>query len=552
MELQAMEVDHNANVNLTKDETMDQIKAFWLKNDIQVHGRDPPLPILDMNNYDWPEPIRQALQTDNFSEPTAIQSQGWPIVLSGRDMVGVAQTGSGKTLCYVLPAFVKIMKEGIKRGPKCLILAPTRELAQQIQSVIRRYNFATNVCLYGGASRLPQMQILRENNPQIIIATPGRMNDMIESGAVDVSTVDYLVLDEADRMLDMGFEPQIKRIIDQIPSERQTVMWSATWPKDVKMLAANYMRDYIQINVGGIELTANKNIEQVIEVCEEFDKKRKLFEVLNRIRADSSENKTLIFVRTKQSVDFLTSEIRRKGWSAVGIHGDKTQSVRDRVLADFRKSRFSILVATDVAARGLGNSSCLLRLVWLQFITDVDDIKYVINFDFPNTTEDYVHRIGRTGRLDKKGTSFTFMSSQDSRMANDLIEVLRDSSQIISPELMQLAEMSRNSSDRGKPKYRYGGSSSYGGGNQSYRNSGYGRNSSYNRPSAYGSGQRRAPYGSTSYGPDSRASYDSYESRSYGNNRSNYRSTYRPNQESGRDYVPRDGEHYRGYWLIHC
>ena len=350
-----MEVDHKTNLNVTKDENMERIKEFWLKNDIQVHGKDAPLPLLDMNLYDWPESIRKALESDNFSEPTPIQSQGWPIVLSGRDMVGVAQTGSGKTLCYVLPAFVKIVKEGVKQGPKCLILAPTRELAQQIQSVIRRYNFASNVCLYGGASRLPQMQVLREKNPQIIIATPGRMNDMMESGVVDVSTIDYLVLDEADRMLDMGFEPQIKRIIDQIPTEnRQTVMWSATWPKDVKMLAANYMKDYIQINVGGVELSANKNIEQVIEVCEEFDKKRKLFEVLNKIRADLPESKTLIFVKTKQSVDYLTSEIRRKGWSAVSIHGDKTQAVRDRVLADFRMNRFSILVATDVAARGLG------------------------------------------------------------------------------------------------------------------------------------------------------------------------------------------------------
>ncbi|CAG2180706.1 unnamed protein product, partial [Oppiella nova] len=348
-----------------------------------------------------------------------------------RDMVGVAQTGSGKTLCYVLPAFVRIAREGVQRGPKCVVLAPTRELAQQIQSVVRRYQFVSSVCLYGGASRMPQMQALRNNNPQIIIATPGRMNDFVESSVVDLRTVDYLVLDEADRMLDMGFEPQIRRIIDQMPKERQTVMWSATWPKEVKALAAHYMRDYIQINVGGNELVANKNIEQIVEICEDFDKKAKLIEVLHRIKGESKDSKTLIFARTKQSVDYLTNGLQSKGFRAVSIHGDKSQAVRDRVLSDFRSNRIPILVATDVAARGL----------------DVDDIKYVINYDYPNTGEDYVHRIGRTGRRDKKGTAFTFLSQNEAKQANELIEILRESNQTVSPQLLEMAEMSRNTKD---------------------------------------------------------------------------------------------------------
>jgi ATP-dependent RNA helicase DDX5/DBP2 len=310
-----------------------RIREFWLKHDIAVHGRDAPLPVLDMNGFSWPPAIQQALQSDGHSAPTPIQSQGWPIVLLDRDMVGVAQTGSGKTLCYVLPAFVRIAREGVQRGPKCVVLAPTRELAQQIQSVVRRYQFASSVCLYGGASRMPQMQALRNNNPQIIIATPGRMNDFVESSVVDLRTVDYLVLDEADRMLDMGFEPQIRRIIDQMPKERQTVMWSATWPKEVKALAAHYMRDYIQINVGGNELVANKNIEQIVEICEDFDKKAKLIEVLHRIKGESKDSKTLIFARTKQSVDYLTNGLQSKGFRAVSIHGDKSQAVRDRVLS---------------------------------------------------------------------------------------------------------------------------------------------------------------------------------------------------------------------------
>ncbi|CAG2121194.1 unnamed protein product, partial [Medioppia subpectinata] len=231
-----------------------EAKDFWRKYDITVHGKDAPLPLMSMHAFKWPQRIAEALETDQFTSPTPIQCQSWPIALEGRDLVGVAQTGSGKTLCYVLPAFVKILRDRPQRGPKCLILAPTRELAQQIQEVVRRYRFANNVCLYGGASRGPQMRQIREMNPQIIIATPGRMIDFVESRAIDIRAVDYLVLDEADRMLDMGFEPQLKKIIAQLPRERQTLMWSATWPKEVKALAAQYMKDYVQINVGGTEL----------------------------------------------------------------------------------------------------------------------------------------------------------------------------------------------------------------------------------------------------------------------------------------------------------
>ena len=321
----------NALTALKVDSTLD-VKDFWRKYDIQVLGTEPPLPILSMNAYKWPQKIAEALQEDDFSSPTPIQCQSWPIALAGRDLVGVAQTGSGKTLCYVLPAFNKILRDRPQRTPKCLILAPTRELAQQIQSVVRRYRFANNVCLYGGASRGPQMRQVREMNPQIIIATPGRMIDFVESRTVDLRAVDYLVLDEADRMLDMGFEPQLKKIIAQLPRERQTLMWSATWPKEVRQLAAQYMKDYIQINVGGVELTANKNIKQYVDVCEEFDKRQKLFDLLAKIRADSRENKTIIFAETKRKVNELSNELRANGWPSACIHGDKAQQERDWVL----------------------------------------------------------------------------------------------------------------------------------------------------------------------------------------------------------------------------
>ncbi len=316
-----------------KSNDLNKVKEFWAKNNITVHGKDAPLPVFDFHECEWPEKVSKALEIEGFESPTPIQSQGWPIVLSGRDMVGIAQTGSGKTLCYVLPAFVKIMKERIQRGPKCLVLAPTRELAQQIQSVVRRYRIVNNVCLYGGASRLPQMKLLRETNPQIVIATPGRMNDFLESSAVQLNSVNYLVLDEADRMLDMGFEPQIRKIINQIPKERQTLMWSATWPKEVKVLAAQFMRDFIQINIGGTSLTANKDIKQIIKVCEPYDKMVNLINIIEQFSQEKrGENKILIFSRTKRTADFLVDKLRGIGRRAMATHSDKSQSQRDFVL----------------------------------------------------------------------------------------------------------------------------------------------------------------------------------------------------------------------------
>ncbi|XP_054168872.1 probable ATP-dependent RNA helicase DDX17 [Oppia nitens] len=432
-------------LNLYVDPKIDA-KEFWRKYDITVHGREAPLPIMSMESYKWPQRIAEALAADSFTSPTPIQCQSWPIALTGRDLVGVAQTGSGKTLCYVMPAFIKIMRERPQKLPKCLILAPTRELAQQIQEVVRRYRFANNVCLYGGASRGPQLRQLREMNPQIIIATPGRLNDFLESRALDIREVNYLVLDEADRMLDMGFEPQLKRILSYLPRERQTLMWSATWPKEVRELATQYMNDYIQINVGGTELSANKNIKQHVEVCEEFDKKSKLFELLKNIRPDSRDNKTIIFAETKRKVNELDGELTRGGWPSACIHGDKPQFERDWVLKDFKSGRKPILVATDVAARGL----------------DVDDIKYVINYDYPNSGEDYVHRIGRTGRRDRKGTAYTFFTSENAKQAKELIEVLREAQQTVEPKLYDLMQQSRYmGKDR---RRRYGGGGGRGGG----------------------------------------------------------------------------------------
>ncbi|KAJ2760084.1 ATP-dependent RNA helicase dbp2, partial [Coemansia nantahalensis] len=330
-----------------------------------------------------------------FEKPTAIQSQGWPMALSGRDMVGIASTGSGKTLAYTLPGIVHISAQPrLERGdgPIVLILAPTRELAVQIQTECNKYGANSdirNTCVYGGAPRGPQMRDLR-SGVSICIATPGRLIDMLQSGVTNLRRVTYLVLDEADRMLDMGFEPQIRKIVDQIRPDRQTLMWSATWPKEVQQLARDFLRDYIQVNIGSLDLAASHHIKQIVEVIPEDDKPHRLARHLEKIM-DQRDNKTIIFSMTKRNADEITCRLRQDGWPALAIHGDKSQGERDWVIRDFRNGNSPIMVATDVASRGL----------------DIKDVKFVINYDFPNNVEDYVHRIGRTGRAGASGTAIT-------------------------------------------------------------------------------------------------------------------------------------------------
>ncbi|CAO2826408.1 unnamed protein product [Amaranthus hypochondriacus] len=333
-----------------------EVTMYRARRDITVEGHDVPRPIRMFHEAGFPAYCLDVIAKLGFAEPTPIQSQGWPMALKGRDLIGIAETGSGKTLAYLLPALVHVSaqpKLEYGDGPIVLVLAPTRELAVQIQEEVLKFGSRANVrstCIYGGAPKGPQIRDLKRG-VEIVIATPGRLIDMLEAQHTNLKRVTYLVLDEADRMLDMGFEPQIRNIVSQIRPDRQTLYWSATWPREVESLARQFLRNAYKVVIGSADLKANHSICQVIEVMTDVEKYNRLVKLL-KDKMDGS--KILIFVETKKGCDQVTRQLRMDGWPALAIHGDKDQSERDWVLAEFKSGRSPIMTATDVAARGLG------------------------------------------------------------------------------------------------------------------------------------------------------------------------------------------------------
>ncbi|XP_037112070.1 probable ATP-dependent RNA helicase DDX5 [Syngnathus acus] len=483
-----------------------EVEQYRISREVTVKGRECPKPILRFNEAAFPNYVMDMVIKQNWIEPTPIQAQGWPVALSGKDMVGIAQTGSGKTLAYLLPAIVHIQHQPFLEhgdGPICLVLAPTRELAQQVQQVAAEYGRASHLkstCIYGGAPKGPQIRDL-ERGVEICIATPGRLIDFLECGKTNLQRCTYLVLDEADRMLDMGFEPQIRKIVDQIRPDRQTLMWSATWPKEVQQLAEDFLKDYVQINIGALQLSANHNILQIVDVCNDMEKEDKLLRLLEEIMSEK-ENKTIIFVETKRRCDEITRSMRRDGWPAMGIHGDKSQQERDWVLNEFRYGKAPILIATDVASRGL----------------DVEDVKFVINYDYPNSSEDYIHRIGRTARSQKTGTAYTFFTPNNMKQASDLIAVLREANQAINPKLLQMAEDRGGRGRGGRGGFRDDRRDRYSGGG---RRENFGGGGGYrDNDRGFGNGPRGGFGGKVqnggSYGGNSHGSYVNHYGNSNG------------------------------------
>ena len=301
--------------SITKSRPKEEIDSFREKHRMTV-SENCPNPILSFNEVSFPPAIKDVIRSNGFKEPTPIQSQGWPVALSGRDLIGIAQTGSGKTLGFTLPGLIHVNAQPPGNGgPIALCLCPTRELAQQVMGVCEEFTRAMrirSVCLYGGASKYQQISQISEG-VDFAIATPGRLIDLLDTKKVSLKRCSYLVLDEADRMLDMGFEPQITAIISQIRPDRHTLMWSATWPSEVQELAQKFLINPFQISIGSDKLVANHAIKQVVMVIEGFEKFAKLKGLLTQIDDDSRNNKTLIFTDTKRMADDIADELKGDG-----------------------------------------------------------------------------------------------------------------------------------------------------------------------------------------------------------------------------------------------
>ncbi|XP_050227146.1 DEAD-box ATP-dependent RNA helicase 46 [Mercurialis annua] len=412
------------SVGVTDVTNLSPTEAYCQTHEVTATGGNVPAPYITFEATGFPHEILYDIRKAGFSAPTPIQAQTWPIALQNRDIVAIAKTGSGKTLGYLIPAFILLRQRcnNSQNGPTVLVLAPTRELATQIQDEVIKFGQSSKVsctCLYGGTPKANQLRDL-DRGADIVVATPGRLNDILEMKKIDFRQISLLVLDEADRMLDMGFEPQIRKIVNEIPPRRQTLMYTATWPKEVRKIASDLLVNPVQVNIGNVdELSANKSITQYVEVVPQMEKECRLEQIL---RAQETGSKVIVFCSTKRLCDQLARSIGRQ-FGAAAIHGDKSQVERDSVLNQFKSGKSPILVATDVAARGL----------------DIKDIRVVINYDFPTGVEDYVHRIGRTGRAGATGISYTFFSEQDWKYAPDLIKVLEGANQQVPPEIREMA-----------------------------------------------------------------------------------------------------------------
>ena len=353
-------------------------------------------------DFGFNKTLTSALDAINFSEPTPIQAQTIPLALAGHDILGSAQTGTGKTAAFALPVLQKLIENDTASA---LILTPTRELGKQIMDNIHQFlgkgSGIRTAFIIGGESYGKQMAQLRAR-PRIIVGTPGRINDHINRGSLDFDMTRYVVLDETDRMLDMGFTDQLERIFKQIPEDRQTLMFSATMPKNILDMSRKYLKSPKRIEVGGSNVIADNLVQDIMRVPEE----QKYDELVIELAARYGTK--IIFVKTKFATERMAKRLRADGYAAEAIHGDLKQAKRSRVIKDFRAQKFDILVATDVVARGL----------------DVPHVEHVINYNLPQVAEDYIHRIGRTARAGAKGHALCFISPQEGRQWHAIMQLL--------------------------------------------------------------------------------------------------------------------------------
>ncbi|KAG6511115.1 DEAD-box ATP-dependent RNA helicase 37-like [Zingiber officinale] len=464
--------EREANPFLNDDETIEV--AFDSKENsginfdayedipVETSGENVPPPVNTFAEIDLGDTLNENIRRCRYVKPTPVQRYAIPISLAGRDLMACAQTGSGKTAAFCFPIISAIMRgppgprqRGSRTAlPLALILSPTRELSVQIHEEARKFSFQTGVravVAYGGAPINQQLRDL-ERGVDILVATPGRLVDLMERARVSLQHIRYLALDEADRMLDMGFEPQIRRIVEQMDmpprGQRQTMLFSATFPKEIQRLASDFLYKYIFLAVGRVGSSTDLIVQRV-EFVTESDKRSHLMDLIHAQRDSGAHGKqslTLVFVETKRGADSLEHWLCMNGFPATTIHGDRTQQEREQALRSFKTGATPILVATDVAARGL----------------DIPHVAHVINFDLPNDIDDYVHRIGRTGRAGKSGLATAFFNDSNASLARSLSELMQESNQEV-PQWLTRYAAARSHSGGGGGRNRRSGGARFGG-----------------------------------------------------------------------------------------
>jgi len=455
---------HNTGINFDKYEDIA----------VEASGDDCPEHINEFTDVDLGEIVNNNVALAHYTKPTPVQKYSIPIIIGRRDLMACAQTGSGKTASFLIPLLYQLYHDGpaketpnegggtryqrSKQYPLGLVLAPTRELASQIFDEARKFAYRSQVkpcVVYGGADIAMQMRELGKGC-HLLVATPGRLVDMLDRGKIGLDCIRHVVLDEADRMLDMGFEPQIRRIVekDAMPKTgvRQTLMFSATFPKEIQILARDFLHNYVFLAVGRVGSTS-ENITQKVVWVEEYDKRSFLLDLLN---ASGPGSLKLVFVETKKGADSLDSFLYSEGYPCVSIHGDRSQKEREEALKQFKDGKMPILVATAVAARGL----------------DISNVEHVINFDLPSDIEEYVHRIGRTGRVGNLGLATSFLNEKNKNIVRDLVDLLVEAKQEVPAWIESLAieaRYSTNHTTRGGKRSQSGGF-----GSRDYRQAGRG------------------------------------------------------------------------------
>ncbi|RLV95026.1 ATP-dependent RNA helicase DED1 [Spathaspora sp. JA1] len=491
---------------------------------VEVSGNDVPEAITQFTAPPLDPVLVENITLSRFTKPTPVQKYSVPIVTGGRDLMACAQTGSGKTGGFLFPVLSESFQSGpapvpeatgsfssYKKYPTALVMAPTRELVSQIYEEAKKFSYRSWVrpcVVYGGADIGEQIRNIGKGC-DLLVATPGRLKDLLERGRISLSNIKYLVLDEADRMLDMGFEPQIRHIVQECDmpdvNNRQTLMFSATFPRDIQLLAHDFLKDYVFLSVGRVGSTS-ENITQKILYVEDDEKKSVILDLLS---ADDS-GLTIVFTETKRMADNLADFLYDQGFPATAIHGDRTQYEREKALAAFKNGAAPILVATAVAARGL----------------DIPHVAHVINYDLPSDIDDYVHRIGRTGRAGNVGIATAFFNRNNKNIIKGLIQLLSEANQEVPDFLTKIArESSFGGSSRGGRGGRGGRGSS--GPSRDFRRSGGGAGGSSSGwgassgSSGWGSSNNSGGFSSYNNAPPSRGGSNDYNSSSYGNATSN-------------------------------